>query len=219
MQILDIIYFIQGMDYFAIFLLTFISAVLVIFPVPYFPILITAILVTNLDPNIIAIVGAIGAVLAKSIIYMISYYGSNIKKISKKFDPKDYPVTMRTFKKYGAITIFIASITPIPDNIIFIPFGIYRYNPLKFIFIITLSKIFLNEIVVWSTILMGKPIIGNFTNTNLDLNIIIPTVIISIILIIIIIIILMIINWPLLIEKFLVKMSSIKGNNNKKTKN
>jgi len=219
MQILDIISFIHSMDYFAIFLLTFISAVLIILPVPYFPILITAILVTNLDPNIIAIVGAMGAVLAKSIIYMISYYGSNIKKINKKFDPKDYPVTMRIFKKYGAITIFIASITPIPDNIIFIPFGIYRYNPLKFIFIIALSKLFLNEIVIWSTILIGKPIIGNFTNTNIDINTIIPTVIISIILIIIIIITLITINWPSLIEKFLVKISSIRDNNNKRRNN
>jgi membrane protein YqaA with SNARE-associated domain len=71
--ILNIIPFIYGMDYIAIFLLTFISAILIIVPVPYFPVLIAAVLVTNLDPNLIALYGALGAVTAKSIIYLISY--------------------------------------------------------------------------------------------------------------------------------------------------
>lgn len=211
MQILDITSFLSSMDYFAIFSLTFISAILIIFPVPYFPILITAILTTNLDPNLIAVVGSIGAVLAKSIIFMSSYYGSSFKK-SKKFNPEDYPITKKIFKKYGAITIFIASITPIPDNIIFIPFGVYKYNPIKFICIITLAKVLLNELVVWGTILIGKPIIGNFANTNLDLNTIIIALIISSTLIVISIVLFVRINWPSFIERILVKVVSSKQN-------
>ena len=144
MEIFDFIHFIEGMDYLAIFLLTFISALLIIVPIPYFPILMTAVLVTDLDPNLIVLFGALGAVSAKSIVYMISYYGTNIGNLKRNFNSEDYPETYRILRKYGGLTIFLAGITPIPDNIIFIPFGMYRYNPLKFILITFSSKMLLN---------------------------------------------------------------------------
>ena len=89
MEIFDFIHFIEGMDYLAIFLLTFISAVLIFVPIPYFPILMTAVLVTDLDPNLIILFGALGAVSAKSIIYMISYYGTNIGNLKRNFNSAD----------------------------------------------------------------------------------------------------------------------------------
>ena len=80
MQVVDLIQLIQGLDYSAIFLLTFISAILIIVPIPYFPVLMTAVLITDLDPNAIILYGALGAVTAKSIVYMISYYASKYNK-------------------------------------------------------------------------------------------------------------------------------------------
>jgi hypothetical protein len=100
-EILDFISLIYSMDYLAIFLLTFISAFLIIVHVPYFPILMTQVLTTNLDPNFIAFYGAIEAITAKSIIYLISYYGTSISNIKRNFNPDDYPETFRIIKKYG----------------------------------------------------------------------------------------------------------------------
>ncbi|WP_196817432.1 VTT domain-containing protein [Candidatus Nitrosocosmicus oleophilus] len=202
------------MDYLAIFLLTFISAVLIIVPIPYFPILMTAVLVTDLDPNLIVLFGALGAVSAKSIIYMISYYGTNIGNLKRNFNSEDYPETYRILRKYGGLTIFLAGITPIPDNIIFIPFGMYRYNPLKFILITFSSKMLLNVIVVWGTIIIGKPIIGNFSEMSLDINTLIAAVIISLVLFTILFIFFLKIKWAVFLERFFVKIRSLRKNRN-----
>ena len=203
------------MDYLAIFLLTFISAVLIFVPIPYFPILMTAVLVTDLDPNLIILFGALGAVTAKSIIYMISYYGTNIGNLKRNFNSADYPETYRVLRKYGGLTIFLAGITPIPDNIIFIPFGMYRYNPLKFILITFSSKMLLNVIVVWGTIIIGKPIIGNFSEMSLDINTLIVAVVISIVVFSILFIFFLKIKWDVFLERFFVKIRSLRKNRNR----
>ena len=203
------------MDYLAIFLLTFISAVLIIVPIPYFPILMTAVLVTDLDPNLIVLFGALGAVSAKSIVYMISYYGTNIGNLKRNFNSEDYPETYRILRKYGGLTIFLAGITPIPDNIIFIPFGMYRYNPLKFILITFSSKMLLNVIVVWGTIIIGKPIIGNFSEMSLDINTLIVAVIISIVVFSILFVFFLKIKWAVFLERFFVKIRSLRKNRNR----
>jgi membrane protein DedA with SNARE-associated domain len=212
MEVFDFIHFIEGMDYLVIFLLTFISAVLIIVPIPYFPILMTAVLVTNLDPNLIILFGALGAVSAKSIVYMISYYGTNIGNLKRNFNSEDYPETYRILRKYGGLTIFLAGITPIPDNIIFIPFGMYRYSPLKFILITFFSKILLNVIVVWGTIIIGRPIIGNFSEMSLDINMLIVTVIISLVVFSILFVFFLKIKWAVFLERFFVKIKSLRKN-------
>ncbi|WP_458745167.1 DedA family protein [Candidatus Nitrosocosmicus sp. T] len=211
-------HFIEGMDYLAIFLLTFISAVLIIVPIPYFPILMTAVLVTNLDPNLIILFGALGAVSAKSIVYMASYYGTNIGNLKRNFNSEDYPETYRILRKYGGLTIFLAGITPIPDNIIFIPFGMYRYSPLKFILITFFSKILLNVIVVWGTIIIGKPIIGNFSEMSLDINMLIVAVIISLVVFSILFVFFLKIKWAVFLERFFVKIKSLRKNRSRSSK-
>jgi len=155
------------------------------------------------------------AVSAKSIIYMISYYGTNIGNLKRNFNSEDYPETYRILRKYGGLTIFLAGITPIPDNIIFIPFGMYRYNPLKFILITFSSKMLLNVIVVWGTIIIGKPIIGNFSEMSLDINTLIAAVIISLVLFTILFIFFLKIKWAVFLERFFVKIRSLRKNRNR----
>jgi membrane protein DedA with SNARE-associated domain len=207
--VLDIINFISTLDYFAILLLTFISAVLIVVPVPYFPILITAALVTQLDPHLVALSGAIGAVAAKSLIYLISYYGTRLNKAKEKFNLNDYPITFKIIKRYGWLVIFIASITPIPDNIVFIPIGMYKYSPIKFITVTFIAKMILNEIVVWTTIYLGKPIVSNFIG-NLDFLTLIATISISLILFGVLLFFFLKIKWPLYLEKFFERLTALK---------
>lgn len=212
MQVFDLIQLIQGLDYSAIFLLTFVSAILIVVPIPYFPVLMTAVLVTDLNPNLIILYGALGAVTAKSIVYMISYYGTNIGNLKRNFNAKDYPETFRILKKYGGIAIFLAGITPIPDNIIFIPFGMYKYNPIKFMLITFFSKLLLNVIVVWGTLIIGKPIIGNFAETSLDMNTLVVTIIISVFVFSILFVFFLKIRWAVFLERFFVRIKILRKN-------
>lgn len=213
MEVLNLVQLIQGLDYSAIFLLTFISAILIVIPIPYFPILMTAALVTSLDPNFIIIIGALGAVTAKSIVYLISYYGTNTNSIKRNFDSQEYPETFRILKKYGGLAIFLAGVTPIPDNIIFIPFGMYKYNPIKFILITFISKIILNIIVVWGTVMIGKPIIGNFSSMSLDTNTLILALLISLVVFSVLFIFFLKIRWAVLLERFFVSIRKLRTRN------
>jgi len=212
MQVFDLIQLIQGLDYSAIFLLTFVSAILIVVPIPYFPVLMTAVLVTDLNPNLIILYGALGAVTAKSIVYMISYYGTNIGNLKRNFNTKDYPETFRILKKYGGLAIFLAGITPIPDNIIFIPFGMYKYNPIKFMLITFFSKLLLNVIVVWGTLIIGKPIIGNFAEMSLDMNTLVVTIIISVFVFSILFVFFLKIRWAVFLERFFMRIKTLRKN-------
>lgn len=213
MEIFNLIQLLQGLDYSAIFLLTFISAILIVVPIPYFPILMTAALVTSLDPNFIIIIGALGAVTAKSIVYLISYYGTNNNSIKRNFDSKEYPETFRILKKYCGLAIFLAGVTPIPDNIIFIAFGMYKYNPIKFILITFISKIMLNIIVVWGTLMIGKPIIGNFSTMSLDVNTLIITILVSFVVFSVLFIFFLKIRWAVFLERFFVSIKKSRTRN------
>ena len=66
----------------------------------------------------------------------------------------------------------------------------------------------LNVIVVWGTIIIGKPIIGNFSEMSLDINTLIVTVIISIIVFGILFVFFLKIKWAVFLERFFVKIRS-----------
>jgi membrane protein DedA with SNARE-associated domain len=61
----------------------------------------------------------------------------------------------RFVKRYGGAAAFIAAATPIPDDLVYIPLGIAKYNPKRF-FLATLSgKILLSYIIVLSSHFVG----------------------------------------------------------------
>ena len=198
------------MNYSTIFLLTFISAILIFVPIPYFPILMTAVMTTNLDPNLISMTGAFGALLAKLIVYLVSYYGRSLFTVKTRFNPDDYPETFRIINKYGGLAILVASITPIPDNIIYIPIGMCRYNPLKFALITLIGKITLNEIVVWTTILIGRPIVGNLIEINIDDITFIVAIGTSLAIFVLLFYLFFKINWLSIVERFFVKIRCLR---------
>ena len=61
----------------------------------------------------------------------------------------------RLVKRYGAGAAFIAAATPIPDDLVYIPLGLAKYNPKKF-FVATLAgKIILSYMIVLSSHFFG----------------------------------------------------------------
>ena len=73
----------------------------------------------------------------------------------------------RLVKKYGAAAAFVAAATPIPDDIIFVPLGLAKYNPKRF-FIATLTgKIVLSYIIVFISHYIGLSFIEPFL-ANID---------------------------------------------------
>ena len=151
--------------YIGILLISFLGSIIVFIPVPYFPVLVTAALNKQLDPHILALSSAIGAVTAKMIIFYLSYYGRNI--LSNKTKRRILPL-QRVLSKYGGPGAFIAALTPIPDDLIYIPLGLSKYNPWKFAIATFLGKFLLNEIIVLGAVFLGRPFIESLGSDAID---------------------------------------------------
>jgi membrane protein DedA with SNARE-associated domain len=151
----DLSSFYSDSGYIGILIISFIGSIILFIPVPYFPILISSALNKDFDPHMIALSSALGAVLAKIIIFIASYYGRNI--LSNKTKTKMQPL-QKLLSKYGAIGAFLAALTPIPDDLIYIPLGLAKYSAKKFAIATFLGKFIFGEIIVWGTVFLGRPI-------------------------------------------------------------
>jgi len=159
--------FYDDFGYLGILLISFVGSIIVFVPIPYFPVLITAAFNDNLDPTLISLSSALGAIIAKLIIFYASYYGRNM--LSSKIKGKMVPL-QRLLGRYGAIGAFIAAVSPIPDDIVYIPLGLAKYSPWKFAIATFLGKFAFNEMFVLGAIYFGKPFVNNLmsNSTNID---------------------------------------------------
>jgi len=114
--------------YFGIFLISLIGTMSILVPVPYTVIIFTIGSMRILDPLLIAISGGVGSALGESIGYFLGYYGRTIvnEKTQKKMN-----YILEVFSRYGSAAILIFALTPLPDDLLFIPLGIMHYNFLK----------------------------------------------------------------------------------------
>ncbi|MDW0279389.1 MAG: VTT domain-containing protein [Nitrososphaeraceae archaeon] len=167
MDIDQLFSFYDDFGYLGILLISFVGSIIVFVPIPYFPVLITAAFNDNLNPTLIALSSAIGAIIAKLIIFYASYYGRNM--LSSKIKGKMIPL-QRLLGRYGGIGAFIAAVSPIPDDIVYIPLGLAKYSPWKFAIATFLGKFVLNEMFVIGAIYFGKPFVNNMmsNSTNVD---------------------------------------------------
>jgi membrane protein DedA with SNARE-associated domain len=159
----DLFRFFGSFGYLGILLISFVGSIIVFIPLPYFPILITAAFNKQLEPNLISLSSAIGTVIAKIIIFYVSYYGNNILNVKTK---KRILPLQRLLSRYGWLGAFIAALTPIPDDLVYIPLGLAKYSPWKFATAIFAGKFLLNEGIVWGTIVLGRPFIENVISDN-----------------------------------------------------
>jgi len=155
----------EGLGYLGILLISFIGSIIVFIPIPYFPVLIPAALSGDYNPHLIVLSSAVGAVAAKMIIFSSSYYGRNI--LSDKTKKRILPL-QRLLTKYGWAGAFVASLTPIPDDIIYIPLGLAKYNPWKFATAVFAGKIILNELIVGGTLFIGRPFIDMLSSEQIN---------------------------------------------------
>ena len=177
MSIDELFSFYDDFGYLGILLISFLGSIIVFVPIPYFPVLITAAFNDNLDPTLISLSSAIGAVIAKLVIFYASYYGRNM--LSSKIKGKMLPL-QRLLGRYGAIGAFVAAISPIPDDIVYIPLGLAKYNPWKFAIATFLGKFAFNEIFVLGAIYFGKPFVNNLMSNSTNLDYLLVVTIVSI---------------------------------------
>jgi membrane protein DedA with SNARE-associated domain len=131
--------------YLGVFIISFIGSVSVIFPIPYT--LVIFVLGSVLDPVFVALSGGLGAALGEFSGYILGYYGRTV--VSKERRRKmDYMVKL--FGRYGPAAIFLFALTPLPDDLLFIPLGVMRYPFLKAFVPALLGKTLMTFILAFS---------------------------------------------------------------------
>ena len=145
-------------------LVNFFGSLVPFVPLPGFLLLATMSVGNEYNLHALALVSAVSATIAKQIIFTVSFGGRKImnEKTRKRMRPFE-----RLVKRYGAAAAFAAAATPMPDDIIFIPLGLAKYNPKRF-FVATLSgKIVLSYIIVFISHYIGLSFIQPFLE-NID---------------------------------------------------
>jgi membrane protein DedA with SNARE-associated domain len=140
--------FASTLGYIGLFAISFIASIIVFVPIPFFPILALMSIDKDFDPHLLAFSSAIGATLAKTIIFYSSFYGRRF--ISRESKVKMKPL-QRLLKRYGWYASFIAAATPIPDDIVYVPLGLAKYNPWLFFTSCFAGKMLISEAIVWGT--------------------------------------------------------------------
>lgn len=196
----DLFPFGTELGYIGIILISFVSSLIPFIPIPYFPVLITASFNTNFNPHIISIISALGIVGAKTIIFFISYYGRKIlsDKTKKRMRPLQNLVS-----RYGWFGAFIAALTPIPDDLVYIPLGLAKYNPWKFATATFAGKFLMNESIVWGSIFLGRPFVEDILSSDTtDQTSLIIAAIVSTIVLAVVVYFSLRINWAKVIGRW-----------------
>lgn len=138
--------------YLGIFLISLIGAVSIFFPVPYTVVIFTlgGLKVGEawlFEPVWIAVAAGIGSAVGEFSGYLLGLGGR--KAISGKYKRK-MELLVKVFNRFGPVAIFLFALTPLPDDLLFIPLGVMRYSIIRALIPALIGKFFMNLIVAYS---------------------------------------------------------------------
>jgi len=137
--------FTPEVGYIGLAIVSFFGSLIPFVPIPSFVLVATMAVGEQFDIHVLVLIAALTSTAAKQIIFYASYGGRKI--ISEKTKKRMKPF-QKLVKRYGGSAAFVAAATPIPDDLVYIPLGLAKYNPKRF-FVATLSgKIVLFYVIV-----------------------------------------------------------------------
>jgi len=195
----DLFPFAPEVGYLSLSLVNFFGSLIPFVPLPGFLLLATMSVGDHFDLHILALLSAVTATVAKQIIFYISYGGRKIinEKTRKRMRPFE-----RLVKRYGAAAAFFAAATPIPDDLVYVPLGLARYNPKRF-FIATLAgKIVLSYSIVFISHYLGLSLVEPFLENIDDATPIYLGMILFGVVMTVVIVLLLRLDWARILGKF-----------------
>ena len=144
--------FTPEVGYLGLAIVSFFGSLIPFVPIPSFVLLATMAVGEQFDIHVLVIIAALTSTAAKQIIFYVSYGGRKI--ISEKTKKRMKPF-QKLVKRYGASAAFVAAATPIPDDLVYIPLGLAKYNPKRFFIATLLGKVVLYYVIVLISHYMG----------------------------------------------------------------
>ncbi len=162
------------------------------------------------DPLWIAAAAGVGAAIGEFSGYLIGFGGRKV--VGDKYKKRMEFLT-KLFKKYGSIAIFVFALTPLPDDLLFIPLGVMRYSLLRAFIPAVLGKFFSNLIIAYSGRL-SLEIVSILFGLEGEGTSLLAGTIIGIVLLVIVFIIMFKLDW----EKYFAKYVNEPENSSKDNK-
>jgi len=131
--------------YVGMFLISLVGALTVIFPIPYTLLLYA--LGATLDPVLLAFSSGLGSALGEVSGYLIGYYGRAVISDALK---RKMEFMLKVFNRYGSLAVFLFALTPLPDDLLFIPLGIMRYSLPRALIACFFGKLGMSFIIAYS---------------------------------------------------------------------
>ena len=144
--------FTPEVGYLGLAIVSFFGSLIPFVPIPSFVLLATMAVGEQFDIHVLVLIAALTSTAAKQIIFYVSYGGRKI--ISEKTKQRMKPF-QKLVKRYGGSAAFVAAATPIPDDLVYIPLGLAKYNPKRFFVATLLGKIVLYYVIVFISHYMG----------------------------------------------------------------
>jgi len=144
--------FTPEVGYLGLAIVSFFGSLIPFVPIPSFVLVATMAVGEQFDIHVLVLIAALTSTAAKKIIFYVSYGGRKI--ISEKTKKRMKPF-QKLVKRYGGSAAFVAAATPIPDDLVYIPLGLAKYNPKRFFVATLLGKIVLYYVIVLISHYMG----------------------------------------------------------------
>jgi len=184
--------------YLGVFLISMLGAMSIFFPIPSSVVIFILGASSTLDPLLIAVAAGAGAAVGEFSGYLIGFGGRRAigEKYKKKMD-----FLVKLFKKFGPIVIFVFALTPLPDDLLFIPLGVMRYSFLQAFIPALLGKFVSNLIIAYSGRLSLQIIKDIFGVEGEGMTALIG-IILALVLLVIVFIIMFKVDWEKRFEKY-----------------
>ena len=145
MDLWELFPFTPEVGYLGLTIVSFFGSLIPFVPIPSFVLVATMAVGEQFDIHVLVLIAALTSTAAKQIIFYVSYGGRKI--ISEKTKKRMLPF-QKLVKRYGGSAAFVAAATPIPDDLVYIPLGLAKYNPKRFFIATLLGKIVLYYVIV-----------------------------------------------------------------------
>ena len=132
--------------YFGVFAISLIGTASIIIPIPYTLIIFELSFSgdTLWDPLLLTIAGGAGSALGEMSGYALGYFGRKIVSAERQ---RKMEYLVKIFDRYGPLAIFLFALTPLPDDLLYIPLGFMKYKFYK-AFIPTIAGKFLMIFII-----------------------------------------------------------------------
>jgi membrane protein YqaA with SNARE-associated domain len=184
--------------YFGVFLVSLFGAMSVFVPIPYTVVIFILGGLESFDPLFIAVAAGVGSAIGEFSGYLIGVGGRKV--ISDKYKKKMDFLT-KLFRRYGSIMIFVFALTPLPDDLLFIPLGVMRYSLLR-AFVPALLGKFASSLIIAYSGRLSLEIVKNIFGVEGEGTSLVIGTIIGVVLLAIVFIIMFKVDWEKRFAKY-----------------